>query len=1014
MIEELKRKDKEYPKGIEKIHNIDEYRPLIHKEIILLGRSYEELYNIYEDLGGEKLEFPLRTYRHHNQGDYLTPDFLMGENKLITNEKTKYQNFFKDIKNELRSCTSFSFMVSFIKNSGIQLLLRELDFLEDMGIRGRIITSTYLNITDTKALYKLLNYKNIEVKIYNEDKESFHTKAYLFQRENKLSSIIVGSSNLSHSALCSGKEWNIRLSESSYEDLYQKSLGEFDKVWNSHENYSLTKEFIDAYEIHKKKYENLSLDSFSFHQKAIKKGTEANVMQKEILNNLSKLRQEGKNKALVIAATGTGKTYLSAFDIKNFGGKKILFLAHREELLNNARDTYKLIFPHMTLGKIAMSEKNYDADIIFATIQSMKKDNILKYYKKDTFDYIVVDEFHHAGADTYLKILKYFEPKFLLGLTATPERMDGKDIMAITDYNIAGEIRLRDALELDLLAPFHYFGIADELIDYNTIKKVNGTFDTKDLSIKLSINERVDFIIEKIKHYDYDGDKLRAIAFCVNIDHAIYMSNEFNKRGFKTVYITARDNQSRRVEVLKDFHEGKIDIIFSIDIFNEGIDIPKINMLLFLRPTNSSTIFIQQLGRGLRKIKGKEFVTVLDFIGNYNRDYLLSEAFVEKGLNTYDKEILIRQVKNEFHSIPGSSFIELDRICQKRILDNLEKIKLNSTSTLTNLYLQVKNDLGSSPKLLDFLYGTSIDPKLFIGHFGSFYQCKKRMNDLSALELSFDNKKIDILERIESKLPIKWSFEYLLLYVLLTKEKITIDNLIEEAKIFFSATFDKEFHREVIEYSLKEMSTSEKNWDFALVDIDDNYISLGSILVEGVEDLGFKEYLKDSLLYGLYRYRDEFKPSINSDEQLVRYQDYSRAELQHLLLSPAQKGSWRAGYAIANKDLCLFITMNKDIDTQEHLMYDNFFRGEDLIQWISQNKTSHASPIGQLYLNHKEMGYKVHLFIRKYSTFGSSAMNFIYLGQVDYHSSHGDKPMYIMWKLQNKMPEELYLDLVSK
>ncbi len=288
------------------------------------------------------------------------------------------------------------------------------------------------------------------------------------------------------------------------------------------------------------------------------------------------------------------------------------------------------------------------------------------------------------------------------------------------------------------------------------------------------------------------------------------------------------------------------------------------------------------------------------------------------------------------------------------------------------------------------------------------------MNDLSPIELSFDKNKIDILARLESRLPIKWAFEYLLIYLLLNRKKISINQLLNEARLFFSGHYKKDFHKDIIKYSLKEMSQNEKNWDFSLITVEKDYIYLGSRLVEGVEDYNFKEYLKDTLLYGLYRYRDEFKPSINSDEKLVKYQDYSRAELQHLLLSPAQKGSWRAGYAIANNDLCLFITLNKDMDTKEHLMYDNFFQGENLIKWISQNKTSHKSPIGQLYLKHKEMGYKVHLFIRKYSTFGSSAMNFKYLGQVDYHSSYGDKPMYIMWKLQNKMPEEIYLDLVSK
>lgn len=1013
MLEELKRKDKEYNKGTEKVHSLNEYKELIHREIGNLGRSYEDLYESYKRLGGETLSFPLKTYRKHQEEDYLTPDFFMSEDKLITNEKTRYQNFFKQLKNELRSCTEFSMMVSFIKSSGVQLLLRELDYLESIGVKGRIITSTYLNITDPKALYRLSRYKNIDIKIYNEDKESFHTKAYIFKRENSLGSVIIGSSNLSHSALCSGKEWNIRLAQGRNERIYQNSLEEFDKIWNSNDNYPLTDKFIEAYKLHRDKYRDMNLEQFSFSEKNLKKGIEPNIMQTKILRNLKQLRESGKQKALVIAATGTGKTYLSAFDIRNFNAKRVLFLAHRDELLTNARDTYKKIFPNTTLGKISMAEKDFESDFIFATIQSMKKEDILSKFERNAFDYIVVDEFHHAAAETYTRIIDWFDPKFLLGLTATPERMDGRDILHLTDYNIAGEIRLRDALELDLLAPFHYFGVADELIDYDKVKVTQGRFDTSDLSKKLSINKRVDFVIEKIKHYGYDGDRLKALGFCIDIDHAVYMAGEFSKRGIRSAYITAKDSQSKRLDTLSKFREGEVEVLFSIDIFNEGIDIPEVNMLLFLRPTNSSTIFIQQLGRGLRKIKNKEYVTVLDFIGNYNRDYLLGEAFIDRNINTFDKDVLIREVKNEFHSIPGSSFIELDRICQKRILDNLEKIKINSSSTLTNLYSQVIDSLGNSPRLIDFLYSTDIDPVLFIKYFGSFIEIKRKMADLSEAEKGFTFEQKELLARLESKLPIKWSFEYLLIYILLEQEETTIEGLIESARTFFGGEFGEGFHRGIIEYSLGEMSKEEKKWAFPVIDVVDDRICLSDWGRERVEDTDFKSYLKDTLLYGLYRYRDEFKPEFYSDYKLVPYQQYSRSELQHLLLSPAQKGSWRAGYAIANKDLCLFITMNKDKNTEEHLMYDNFFQGQDIVQWISQNKTSHSSPIGQLYLNHKKMGYKVHLFIRKYSTFGVSAMDFTYLGEVNYHSSHGDKPMYILWKLQKKIPEVTYLDLTT-
>ena len=998
MLEELKRKDKIYDNKVEITHQIENYENLIFRELSrnLKGIGYEKAYNLYESLTKENLSFPLKSVQEGVSE--TTPDFLLVENKLITNEKTKFQNFFKELKNELRTCKSFKFTVSFIRHSGLQLIIKELKNLEEKGVEGEIITSTYLNITEPKALYKLLDFKNLKIKLYKGNNESFHTKAYIFHRENELGTVIVGSSNISQEALCNGREWNLRLSQSLEPDIFEKSNIEFYKIWNSNETIELTRDLVKQYERFYQKNKTSNFENF-LDEVIDSNVIKPNKLQEEILGNLKKMRLDNKDKAIVIAATGTGKTFLSAFDVREFKADKILFLAHREELLDNGIDTYKKLFPNKSFGKISQNQKDFEAEFIFATVQSLSKDKFLGQFGKTQFDYIVIDEFHHAAADSYKGILSYFEPKFLLGLTATPERMDGKDIMSLCDYNIAGEIRLKEALEYELLAPFHYFGISDEVIDYTNIRKKNGRFDENDLSEKLSVNERVEFIIEKIKLYDYNGEKLKAIGFCVDIKHAVKMSNDFNNKGYRTAYITAKDSIEKRKNILDSFRNNNLEIIFTVDIFNEGIDIPEINMLLFLRPTESSTIFTQQLGRGLRKIKGKEYVTVLDFIGNYNKEFMLSKLFMKRE-NKNDVLSLKNEVLQEFNNMPNSVFVELDRICQRRVLDNLEKIKINSSSYLLGQYEILKKSIGQIPTILDFLY-SDLDLTLIIKTFDSY---AKFLSKVEKINLGFSEIQLEFIKNLEKKLSIKWWYEYLLLDLLLDKDEISIKELLKNGEKYFDTDFREEFHKELINNLINELG--EK-----FISFDENF-KLSEIFI-GCLDENFYNYVKELIKYGLLRYKSEMKVEEFRDFPLVKYKEYSRVELQYLLQSSAEKGSWRAGYSIAKDNICLFITLNKDESTKEHLMYDNFFKGQNLVQWISQNKTSHESPIGQLYKFHKEKGYKVHVFIRKYSVFLGSAMDFTYLGEANYYESYGDKPMFILWELENKIPDELYVDLIG-
>ena len=981
-------------------------------------------------------------------------DIIGNINELIINEKAKFRNFFVYLKQELLNCKKFYFIVSFIRYSGIQLLISTLDELEKQGIQGEIITSVYLNITDSKALRKLLSYKNIKVKIYNNSSESFHTKAYLFEKE-KYHSVVIGSSNISQSALYSAEEWNVKLTDSSFFNIYGKSLNQFEKLWHSNEAIELTQDFIDEYEKYKKSI-NVQ-NTFDYRKTKIKQENEfiPNSMQKRVLQKLKETRINGNKKGLVISATGTGKTYLAAMDIKQFfeiksnaknklfeindkksktSNIKFLFIAHREELLENAINVFSKILKidKNEFGRIYGGLKEIDKNIIFASIQSLR--NCYNEFKPSFFDYVIVDEFHHSMSDSYLKALSYFNPKFLLGLTATPKRMDGKDILSLCDYNVVDEIGIKEALEEDLIVPFHYFGVNDYTINYDNIPYKNGKYNEKILLENLLLNTRTDYIVEKINKFGFDGDELSAVAFCQNIEHAFFMKEEFSKKGYKSAVITANTSSNERSEILEKFKNKKIEILCVVDILNEGIDIPTINLLLFLRPTMSSTIFIQQIGRGLRKAKNKDFVTIIDFIGNHKKDYLLINYFSNEVDNKdtlfTKKEKIINEIKNQFSNIPKSCYVELDRVCQNRIIEKIEKINFNSKNILKELYLDYKQEIGKSED--EFLQIADFDTNIEL-----FQELCLKMHSFYNAQLQFENSKIfeneneknplntteiEFLEYLEKKITLVEPFTFLIIDYLATgKEYINNSDLLNKYKEFFDikGNFEKNYLLNRIFEELIEDEILEKTlYGYKFSKKYEKLFSNGKLNEKNtmksnqkVDKLNFINRLKQLIHLGLNEFKrndlDEFNENI-----LISYKEYKRVELQILLDSKVPKGSWRAGYANTEKDICLFATIDKTHIFQENLKYDNSLFADDIIQWISQPKTSHNSSVGQMFIHHKEKGFKVHIFIRKYAFMNGNKTNpFIYLGNAQYYSSQGDKPMKILWKLDKKIPQKLIYEL---
>lgn len=554
------------------------------------------------------------------------------------------------------------------------------------------------------------------------------------------------------------------------------------------------------------------------------------------------------------------------------------------------------------------------------------------------------------------------------------------------------------------------------------------------------MNTRTDYIVEKINKFGFDGDELSAVAFCQNIEHAFFMKEEFSKKGYKSAVITANTSSNERSEILEKFKNKKIEILCVVDILNEGIDIPTINLLLFLRPTMSSTIFIQQIGRGLRKAKNKDFVTIIDFIGNHKKDYLLINYFSSEVDNKdtlfTKKEKIINEIKNQFSNIPKSCYVELDRICQNRIIEKIEKINFSSKNILKEMYLDYKAEIGKSEneilKVSDFDTNIELFQELSL-KLGSFYNAQLQFEDseIKQNKISLLNsEEIEFLAYLEKKLTIVEPFTYLIVKYLINNDFINLEIIVDEYKNYFNIkdNFQKEYvinriFTELVEDEILEKNSTKNrlfkiskkyNKIFENKKENNDEINLKLIDLDNSQNTNynFKNRLEDLLYLGLSEFKKNNNLSIFNENILIPYKKYKRIELQILLDSKVPKGSWRAGYANTDKDICLFATIDKTHIFQENLKYDNSLFADDIIQWISQPKTSHNSSVGQMFIHHKEKGFKVHIFIRKYAFMNGNKTNpFIYLGNAKYYSSQGDKPMKILWKLDKKIPQKLIYEL---
>ena len=902
--------------------------------------------------------------------------------------------FLDKIKDNLRHCKSFDFSVSFIKKAGLVLLFKDIEAAVERGCKGRIITSTYQNFTDIESLksfYALMGRcSNFQCHL---DYESFHgtdystlgyhSKGYLFEFDDHRE-LVIGSSNITRYALLKNIEWDVSVKDYFVNGAYDDALKEFEEKWSATE--LLNAELIVKYA----QRLSYAIERWDMDYDLSASKIKPNYMQKKALKELNRYRAIGVNRALTIASAGSGKTYLAAFDALNFNPKRLLYIVHEGSILRKSLETFQEVFgKNVSYGIYSGTSKQSDADFVFATNITMCK--TLELFSKNEFDYIIIDECHHATAETYKKIIGYFEPEFLLGLTATPERMDNQDVFELFDHNVPYELRLRDAIANDLVVPFKYFGIRDKLVDYG----LTGNEERRMIA-QMAKEDHCDFIAEQIEKHRPQG-KLKALAFCRNVTHARMMCEALGER-YHTAYLTGRNDIGERVRAYNDLQNDahNLEILFTVDILNEGVDIPGVNMVLFLRPTESTTIFIQQLGRGLRKYTNKEYVTVLDFIGNsYKRSVQIAFALGSLSENfVMEKRLLASLVKDDFTALGLADYgveIHIDDLSKEEILEYIDKENFNSLKYLKQDYFNFKKYIGSEfyPRHVDYI-NNDCAPDLI-----RFMSIKTRgkkncsyynfLRGIGEENLPvFTEKQIDFINYLSGLLPLVRVHEYQIVKLLIDGPKTY-----REIEMYLTETVQG-FVPAELEHALTYLQFVEKDKDILRLSVpmDDQLL----------------EYVQDLIEYGLIRYVID-----NGNETGFKlWLNYRMDQVQLKLLK--NPGNIMVGTYYYDNYVVIFASLKKDLEEADKLNYKDKFLQPDLFQWESMTN------LPQSHLEKLMKSTFAHVFIRKMTTENGLVLPFTYVGKgkmSNPRKTDGDNGTYLFdIHMENELPEYLQYDFV--
>ena len=917
--------------------------------------------------------------------------------QFISNNYKQGKKVLSSIEDELVACDGFQISVAFITMGGITPLLQTLKALEKKGIKGEILTTNYLNFSEPRALEKLNKLSNITLKMYDVEAsgDGFHTKGYIFKKD-EIYRIIIGSSNMTKTALTSNCEWNTRVVSTEKGEIAQSVLEEFNELWNS--EYAL--EYDEFYEQYKERYKIIKKQREIAKSEDIpsveKYRLQPNSMQVGFIVNLKKIIEAGEERALLISATGTGKTYASAFAMRELGYKRVLFLVHRGQLARQTKKSYQKVFgKNISMGLVGAGYSDYEADYVFAMVQTLNRDEHLHKYSPDEFDCIILDEAHHSSADTYQKVMSYFKPKLWLGMTATPDKRDddvaGRNIYEIFNYQIAYEIRLQQAMEEDILCPFHYFGISDvSLVEEKQLK--SRKMSDRDFNL-LTGDERVRHIIEQAEYYGYSGDRVKGLIFCSRIDESEELSQKFNVLGYRTIALNGSASEDERTYAFerlamdeKDATEKMqpLDYIFSVEILNEGVDIVEVNQVIMLRPTESPIVFIQQLGRGLRKAEGKEYVVILDFIGNYNNNFMIPVAL--SGDRSYNPDIIRKYVISGNTTIPGASTVHFDEIAKDKIFSSIDKIK-GIKSIIKSSYKNLKNRLGRIPYLVDFYDNGEVDPLVIIREYKT-YQAFLESEEKELYVGKISEQEMTTLEYL-SKTVLSGArpYELEILKRLMKQEVIRIDEIKSELQAQYGYVVDMTSFANAVEVLQGRFVSKEEEYQkYCHIDIVNNDESMMlrrmMAFAERLKHVEFNRQVEDIVEVGLRRYREKYHVGRTEESPFVLYEKYSRRDVSLLMNCGKDLSSTMYGMKRIGDDVFIFVTYHKEESADDEKSYvdgkpdyADAFEDNIIFRWDSQI----GRGVDSSYMEDVCTAARKHLLVKK----SDAETNFYYMGLFD-------------------------------
>lgn len=886
---------------------------------------------------------------------------------LIVNKPNIEKKVLTTLKNRLQDCQGYSMSVAFVTTSGVACIIEQLKNLDETGIRGKILTSTYLNFTQPEALRRLLQFHHLELRI--ETKNQFHSKGYLFELDQGNFDLVLGSSNLTQSALTTNIELNVKLQAIGKEDEFIIDYqADFKEQWE--QATVVDDEFIQSYE---KVYISGrgAINSFQLEEGTVEYGSQTvktfhpNDMQVDALEALEKLREAGAQKGLIISATGTGKTFLSAFDVKRVDPQRMLFIVHRRTIAEKSLESYRAIMPEKSMALYSGAGRQNSADYLFATVQSIAND--LDQFDSNAFDYIVIDETHRAQANTYQKVMNHFTPHFMLGMTATPERTDGIHVFSLFDHNIAYEIRLNQALKERMLVPFHYYGVSDLIID-------GAQIDDNTEFTKLSSPERINHILHFASFYGACESVIRGLVFVSGVAEAEEMARLFNEASIPTVSITGKDGHSQRQEAIDLLEAGDIQYIITVDIFNEGIDIPSINQVLMIRPTQSAIIFVQQLGRGLRKADNKQYLTVIDFIANYKNSYLVPVALY--GDTSFNKDNLRKLLFGESQGLPGACTIDFDRIAKEQIFESINQSNMRKFSDLKLDYELLKNVLGRTPMMMDFYSLGKRDPYQFVEYSSSYFEFVQKVDDDCDVQLSdFKRELLGYIQKFVNDAKRGMESDILLGLIQNGAYDFSENDRLKVVDSLHVVNLNFDFKR----HQKSDMRISEK-LDIQLASIQGRQVVPTERFRSILNEDSFRKYLLDSSMYSRCAYREKVSKSKVCGD-FILYQKYSRRDVLRLLnWDKNRNGATLGGYRLSpdGTNCPLWVTYHKH-EVDDSINYADEFLSPTRFRWMSRSRLTTQSGELKPIMNASECGVRLPFFIKKSDNEG---IDYYYLGDV--------------------------------